>query len=187
LRRAARSVRKTLDGKAHGIPTTSLISTKYLQRSESGRMDPSEETRHTARKKLVESSVLEEKDRLWSPGNPLEWAARGYMSSGPDYHQDMVEGRTPAWKRRYWTMNALLVVIIAAFILLLYMFMVYGPSLGLIPAMAMFLTGAAFLGVAALWIGRSVVNMEYGSPMPAKEALHQEEEEKSRSPPWKRP
>lgn len=84
-------------------------------------------------------------------------------------------------------MNALLVVIGVAFMLLLYVFMVYGPSLGLIPAMALFLTGVAFLGVAALCIGRSVVNMEYGSPMTAKEALHQEGEEKSRSPPRKRP
>ncbi|MFY9606189.1 MAG: hypothetical protein WAS24_05610 [Thermoplasmata archaeon] len=150
-------------------------------------MDPSEETRHTAREKLVESSVLEEKDRLWSPGNPLEWAARGYMSTGPDYHQDIVEGRTPEWKRRYWAMNALLVVIIVAFFWLLYMFFICGPSLGLIPAMALFLTGAAFLGVAALWVGRSVVNLEYGLPMPVKEALHQEKEEESRSPPRKSP
>jgi hypothetical protein len=150
-------------------------------------MDPTEETRHTARTKLVESSVLEEKDRLWSPGNPLEWAAQGYMSTGPDYYQSIVAGRTLAWKRRYWAMNALLVVIIVAFFWLLYMFFIYGPSLGLIDSMAMFLTGAAFLGVAALWIGRSVMSMEYGPPMLAKEALHQEEEEKSRSPPRKRP
>jgi len=149
-------------------------------------MDPSEETSHTAREKLVESSVLEEKDRLWSPGNPLEWAARGYMSTGPDYHQSVVAGRTPAWKRRYWAMNALLAVMIVAFLWLLYMFMIYGPSLGLIPAMALFLTGAAFLGVAALWIGRSVVNMEYGPPMTAREALRHKEEE-SGSPPRKRP
>jgi hypothetical protein len=150
-------------------------------------MDPSEETRHTAREKLVESSVIGEEDRLWSPGNPLQWAARGYMSTGPDYHQDIVEGRTPEWKRRYWTMNALLVVIIVAFLLLLYVFFVYGPSLGLIPAMALFLTGAALLGVAALWIGRSVVNLEYGSPKPVKGTLHEEEKGKSRSPPRKRP
>jgi hypothetical protein len=147
-------------------------------------MDPSEETRHTAREKLVESSVLEEKDRLWAPGNPLEWAAQGYMSTGPDYHQAIVEGRTPAWKRRYWAMNASLVVIIVAFLWLLYMFMVYGPKLGLILAMALFLTGAAFLGVAALWIGLSVVNMEYGPSMTPREALRQNEE-KSGSPPRK--
>jgi len=150
-------------------------------------MDPSEETRHTAREKLVKASVLEEKDRLWSPGNPLEWAARGYMSTGPDYYQDVVEGRSPGWKRRYLAMNALLVVIIVAFFSLYLMFMFYGPSLGLVLAMTLFLTGAACLGVAALWIGRSVMNLEYGSPMTAKEAFHQEEEEKSRSPPRKRP
>jgi len=150
-------------------------------------MSPSEETRHIAREKLVESSVLEEEDLLWSPGNPLQWAARGYMSTGPDYHQDIVQGRTPAWKRRYWAMNALLVVVIAAFIWLLYMFMVYGPNLGLIPAMTLFLTGAALLGVLALWIGRSVVNMEYGPPMTAEEALHHKEEEKPESSPRKRP
>jgi len=162
-------------------------STKCLQRSEKKRMNPSEETRHTAREKLVESSVLEEKDRLWSPGNPLEWAARGYMSTGPDYYQDIVEGRTRAWKRRYWAMNALLGVIIVAFFLLFLAFGFYGPSLGLIPAMALFLTGAAFLGVAALWIGRSVVNMEYGPPMTAGEALHHKGEEKPKSSPRKRP
>jgi len=131
--------------------------------------------------KLVESSVLEEKDRSWSPGT------RGYMSTGPDYYQDVVEGRTPGWKRRYLAMNALLVVIGVAFISLFLMWGFYGPSLGLIPAMAMFLTGAAFLGVAALWIGRSIMSLEYGPPMLAKEALHQEEEEKSRSSPRKRP
>jgi hypothetical protein len=150
-------------------------------------MGPSEETRHTAREKLAESSVLEEKDRLWSPGNPIEWAARGYMSTGPDYHQDIVQGRTREWKRRYWASNALLVVMIVAFFWLLYAFFTYGPSLDLISAMAVFLTGAAFLGVVALWIGRSVMSLEYGSPMTAKEALRQEEEQKSRFPPRKGP
>lgn len=84
-------------------------------------------------------------------------------------------------------MNALLVLLIVAFFALYLVFMFSGPSLGLIPAMAMFLTGAAFLGVAALWIGRSIVNLEYGPSMTANESLNQEEEEKSRSPSRKSP
>ena len=109
------------------------------------------------------------------------------MSSGPDYQDDMVEGRTPAWKRRYLALNALLFAMIVAYFCLLYMFFIYGPSLGDIRAIAMVLTGAAFLGMAALWIGRSIMNLEYGPPMTAKEVLHLEEEEKSRSPPRKGP
>jgi hypothetical protein len=126
-------------------------------------MCPSEQTRHAAREKLVESSTLNEEDRLWSPGNPLEWAARGHMSTGPDYHQDISQGRTPEWKRRYLAMNSLLVMIAVAFVVLFLLFGFYGPSLGVVPAMALFVTGVAFLGVAAFWVGRLVVNLEYGS------------------------
>jgi len=139
-------------------------------------MAPSEETRHDARGKLVESSVVEEKDRLWSPGNPLEWAARGYMSTGPNYHEDMAAGRTSEWRRKYWAMNALLVVIIVCLFFMLYLFIVYGPSLGLVSALALFLTGFAILGVAALWVGRSLSNLEYGFRIPPKDAHHEEEE-----------
>lgn len=85
------------------------------------------------------------------------------MSTGPDYHQDIMQGRTPEWKRRYLAMNALLVMTAVAFVVLFLFFVFYGPSLGVVPAMALFLTGAAFLGIAAFWVGRSVDNLEHGS------------------------
>lgn len=132
-------------------------------------MDPSEKTRHAARGELVESSVLEDDDRLWSPGNPLHSAAQGKMQTAPDYYEHILEGRTQKWKRSYWTTNALLAALIVAYLGLLYLFFIYGPDLGEITATALFLAGAAVLGVAALWIGRRLSDLEYGSPASIKE------------------
>jgi hypothetical protein len=132
-------------------------------------MNSSEDTRHTARMMLVESSGLKEEERLWSPGNPLEFSARDWTSTGPDYHQDIWFGRTPEWKRRYLVINVLGIAIAAAFMALFAWFTLYGPNYGVVTAMALFLTGAASLGAAAFVIWRTVVSLEAGFHTYARE------------------
>lgn len=143
----------------------------------SERKDSSEETRHTARGKLVESSVLDEKDRLWSPGDPLEWASRGYTVTGSDYLQDVSGGRSHAWKRRFLILNILLAVMVVGFLTLLYVFMVYGPDMGEGYAIALIVSGLVTISVAALWAGRSLDNMEHGFRTPSEKVRSREDAE----------
>lgn len=84
------------------------------------------------------------------------------MSSGPDYHQDMMTGRTREWKKHYVILNLLLALTAVAFMGLLLAWGFYGPAIGLESAMILFFVGVTALGSVAFIIGRAIVNQEYG-------------------------